>query len=497
MGYAQLYLGLTSGFEIESEPYFAYKRGRYTVAQLREIDDYAAAKGIEVIANIQTLAHLGFLRWHECYHDLFDGANSLLVGEEKGYVLIEKMIATISSALRSKTIHIGMDEAIDLGEGKYKAIHGKEGDKKDLLLTQLDRVVKIAEKYGYQRCEIWGDMFYTGGSALTDEEIKTRLPQNVDVDLWSYVEKDEKVLDEFVKRGQSFSPTAHYAGAAWKISGFAPSNRFSVSRLLPQMKVCGERGVKKFIITVWSDGNSSASVFSVLPTLYAVAEYNKGAFDGENGLDKARFKQIVGANYDEMISLDLLNDPFNAYYDHFGNRSYWLLLSDPFLNSYDVMVERGTGEAYQAIAKGYAKSFCRKFGYVFEMEAALANVLAVKAELGLDIREGYERKDLGELQACINRTALLISRMKKFIKVFCEYFKKEYFSFGIETKTLLLGGLLQRFQYIRKALVNYVENEVKIDELEEKALPPSILPMPTGDRCHQVNNKLLLTFNEL
>lgn len=496
MGYTQLYLGLTSAFEIESEPYFGYKRGRYTVEQLREIDDYAAKKGIEVIANIQTLAHLGFLRWHECYHDLFDSANSLLVGEEKAYQLIEKMVSTIASALRSKKIHIGMDEAIDLGEGRYKEIHGKEGDKKDLLLTQLARVTKIVEKYGYARCEIWGDMFYTGGK-LTDEEIKNRLPKNVDVDLWKYVENDEKELDEFVKRGKSFSPDINYAGAAWKISGYAPSNRFSIDRLIPQMKVCHANGVKKFIITVWSDGNASSSVFSILPALFAAAEYNSGAYNGRDNLNKGKFKEIVGAEYDDMMLLDYLNDPFYVHYDHFGNRSHWLLLADVLLNSYDVMVSRGTNAAYEKLARSYTKYFDGKFGYVFEMEAALASVLAIKSELGLEIREGYEKKDTVLLTACIKKTARLIRRMKKFIKAFCEYYKKEYYTFGIETKTLLLGGLLQRFEYVKAALENYINYGVKIDELEEKMLPPSIIPMPNEDRCHQVNDKLLLTFNEL
>ncbi len=497
MHYTQLYLGLTSAFEIESEPYFGYKRGRYTVAQLKEIDAYAQKKGIEVIANIQTLAHLGFLRWHECYHDLFDSANSLLVGEEKGYALIEKMIATVSSALHSKTIHIGMDEAIDLGEGRYKQIHGKEGDKKELLLTQLARVSKIVEKYGYERCEIWGDMFYTGSNTLTDEEIKQRIPDNVDVDLWKYTESDEKILDEFVKRGKSFSPVVNYAGAAWKISGYGPSNRYSISKMIPQMKVCNENGVEKFIVTVWSDGNNSASIFSVLPAVYALSEYNAGSFNGEDNLDKEKFEKIVGVEYDTMMTLDDINDPFYVRYDHFGNRSYWLLLADVLLNSYDVMVSRGTGAAYEKLAKKYAKRFNGKYGYVFEMEGALASVLAIKSELGLDIRDAYEKKDFSALNGCIRKTARLIRRMKKFIAVFCQYYKKEYYSFGIETKTLLLGGLLQRFEYVKKALEEYVNNGVKIDELEEKTLPPSIIPMPDEERCHQVNNKLLLTFNEL
>lgn len=59
MGYNLAMLYTEDTYEVENEPYFGYKRGRYSASELRELDDYAASVGIELgPRGIQTLAHL-------------------------------------------------------------------------------------------------------------------------------------------------------------------------------------------------------------------------------------------------------------------------------------------------------------------------------------------------------------------------------------------------------------------------------------------------------
>ena len=58
LGYNTLMLYTEDTYEIESEPYFGYLRGRYTKEELKRIDDYCDSLGIELIPCIQTLAHL-------------------------------------------------------------------------------------------------------------------------------------------------------------------------------------------------------------------------------------------------------------------------------------------------------------------------------------------------------------------------------------------------------------------------------------------------------
>ncbi len=54
MGYNLLELCIDDMYKIESEPYFGYLRGGYTKAEIREVDEYAKSKGVELVPAIQT-----------------------------------------------------------------------------------------------------------------------------------------------------------------------------------------------------------------------------------------------------------------------------------------------------------------------------------------------------------------------------------------------------------------------------------------------------------
>ena len=57
-GYNCLQLYTEDTYEIEGEPQFGYRRGKYTKAELKEIDAFAKKNGVELMPCIQTLAHL-------------------------------------------------------------------------------------------------------------------------------------------------------------------------------------------------------------------------------------------------------------------------------------------------------------------------------------------------------------------------------------------------------------------------------------------------------
>ena len=79
MNYLQLYLEDT--YTVPEYPYFGYLRGRYTGAELEEMDRYAQSLGIELVASIQTLGHMGqFLQWDACA-SLRDQPPVLMIGK--------------------------------------------------------------------------------------------------------------------------------------------------------------------------------------------------------------------------------------------------------------------------------------------------------------------------------------------------------------------------------------------------------------------------------
>lgn len=102
-GYNTLMLYMEDTYEVEGHPYFGHLRGRYSKQELKEMDEYCAAIGIELIPCIQTLAHLeAIFKWENEYSDINDCDSILLIGEDKTYSLIDGMFSTFSECLSTK-----------------------------------------------------------------------------------------------------------------------------------------------------------------------------------------------------------------------------------------------------------------------------------------------------------------------------------------------------------------------------------------------------------
>ena len=64
IGFNTVLLYTEDTYEIPEEPYFGYLRGRYSQAEIKEVDAFAKERGVELIPCIQTLAHVnGIVRW--------------------------------------------------------------------------------------------------------------------------------------------------------------------------------------------------------------------------------------------------------------------------------------------------------------------------------------------------------------------------------------------------------------------------------------------------
>lgn len=201
MGYDHVMLYTEDVYEIDGEPYFGYLRGRYSKAELKELDDAAKQNGLELIPCIQTLAHLsGIFRWQE-YAEVSETGDILLAGENKTHALIEKMFASCAECFTSRRINIGMDEAHMVGLGKYLTKNGYQS-RFEILFSHLKRVSAIAEKYGFSPM-MWSDMFFrlaNGGeyyAAQTSipQEVKTLVPDNISLIYWDYYSTEKAHYD--------------------------------------------------------------------------------------------------------------------------------------------------------------------------------------------------------------------------------------------------------------------------------------------------------------
>ena len=117
---------LEDTYEIPGEPFFGYLRGRFSQKDLKGMDDYAHALGIEVFGHVRTLGHAEQILQWPVYADLRDQPAVFLAEHEPTYVFIEKMLRAATGQLRSKRLFIGTDEAHGLGMGRYRRLKGNK-----------------------------------------------------------------------------------------------------------------------------------------------------------------------------------------------------------------------------------------------------------------------------------------------------------------------------------------------------------------------------------
>ena len=482
MGYNTVELYSEDTYEIAGEPYFGYMRGRYTAAELKEIDAYAVSKGVELIPCIQTLAHFTNLVRHAVYRPIVDTGDILLIDEPKTYEFIEKMFKTLAENFTSRNVNIGMDEAHMVGLGQYLDIHGYQ-DRYEILIRHLNRVADIAKKYGF-RAHMWSDMFfrltgqgYYGAGGGIPEHVKKLLPENVDLAYWDYYHTKYEHYDNMFTVHEQFGHDVWFAGGSWTWSGFAPLHEYTLRTMKPAMQSAAAHNIKNIIITMWGDNGKECSFFSMLPALYTIRRYADGEFDEKK--IAAEFTEKFGLSYDDFVKLEYPNRHFyGEEFQDWQNPCKCLLYSDPFMGLTDAKLKNVIAANGKIPYANFAKDLeeagknAGEFAYIFRSLSKLCYALDIKATLGLDIRAAYKAGDKAALLNLAEACAEASKRVGEFHEAFLAFWHKENKPQGWEVQDARLGGLMQRLKTCGKRLKAYVGGETdKIDELEEELIP--------------------------
>lgn len=470
MGYDTLMLYTEETYEIKSQPLFGYMRGRYTKEELKDIDLYCKSIGIELIPCIQTLAHLGCMfRW-QTYNDINDCDDILLVDDEKTYSLIEEMFKSVCECFSSKKIHIGMDEAFRVGLGKYREKHGF-GDRFDIINRHLHKVCDISKKFGLEPM-IWSDMFCSlayDSKESDKEKIKEKasLPDNISLVYWDYYSDDFQHYCDKINLNKAFDREVIFAGGAWTWKGFAPDNTFSLKTTKPAIEACLKCGIDNVIMTVWGDDGSECSYFTILPTLMYTSLKLQGIED--MNIVKERFKEIVGCDFDDFMLLDKLDTPKG---NHDNNPSKYLLYNDLFCGLNDYRCNGSENDYYKNLADRLkATSVTDEFSYIFDMYTKLADVLSLKADLGIKTRKAYNEKSIEALKEVSQEYSAVLNKLEAFHKSFEKCWFLENKPFGFDVQDMRLGGLMQRIKSCQNRLFKFINGEIQnIPELEEQLI---------------------------
>lgn len=470
-GYNYLMLYTEDTYELDGEPYFGYMRGRYSKQEIKELDLYCQEKGMELRACIQTLAHLGRLKRHSSYTSLFEIDNILTVKDEKVYAFIDKMLSGISKLFTSKKVHIGMDEAWALGRGKFLDQNGIV-PKTQIMSYHLERVAKIAASYGLE-CDIWADMLCEAYNECEDKQnFKLDIPSNITPIIWRYwVKSKEASTEEFELYQKITKNKMGYAGGAQKWSGFVPENTYSFLALKEQIESCIQFNVKRYLVTAWADGAADASLFSTLPAIYYAS-----LLAHQLPLDikaKQYFKEVTGMAFRSFMKIDALSRLDSTKDEHcFNNLSFIYLYNDLFQGLYDEAVLENSQKLFHNIALSLKKNITHpQYGYLFLPLYDLAKIDELKASLGKEIYQHYQKKDILSLKKDIRKTKRVLLLLEKFMEDYEVQWHVENKSFGFEKQIIRLGGLKERLHYVIRQLNRYVHKKIdSIEELEEEHL---------------------------
>lgn len=480
LGCNTLHLYMEDTYEVDGHPYFGHLRGRYSKAELKQIDAYAAAHGMQVIPCIQTLAHVNALFHWPVYREIHDAADILLTGDERTYALVDGMFRTLRECLRTNIVNIGMDEADLLGLGKYLTLHGYR-DRFSILMEHLRRVSEMAKKYGFELL-MWGDMFFrlAGGDYFTNfnqdpklgeipEEVRQLVPENIHLVYWDYFSRDRQSYERNIDAHNAIKSGSWFAGGLWTWAGFAPHNTFSIATMREAMKACHAKGVENVVMTMWGDNGAECSKFAVLPALFTVSQMAQDIDDVET--IHANFEREFGIPFEDFRALDLIgtqNDSAEAIY----NPEKYLLYCDPFMGQFDNRVKSGDAAGYADCAARLAVyADHAEYGYLFRSLRALCAFLSVKADLGIRTRAAYLSGDKKAAKALSTDYDAALERLDAFYAAYEQQWMHENKPQGFDVVDLRIGGQRQRLLHCRDRLLAYAEGRLdRIEELEEPVL---------------------------
>mgnify|MGYP000363514686 CR=1 FL=1 len=466
LGYSTLKIYLEDLFEVNNEPYFGYLRGRYSKEEIKEIVNYADLFKIEVMPYIQTLAHLNQIKRWCVYRDHFDIDDILLVDDERTYTLIDNMLETISESFTSKRINIGMDEAYLLGRGKYLDKNGYE-KRVNIFKKHLSKVLTLTSKYNLD-VEMWGDMFFNNSSYAYDNLSVEDLNKvnNLKLVYWDYEYKDVKEFQSLIKLHKKVSDKVSTAGGSWKWLGLAPNNKYAIAANINFMKASLKENIEEYTLTCWGDNGSSASIFSILPTLFAVANFS---FYQDNKKIDYLFKDIFKISFNDFLYVDkvnnvTINDPLNAK----NNISRIYLYNDLLLGTFNSLIDKDQISTYKVIKKKLNKlSKNNSFNYIFKTLFEFCRVLILKVEIMDELRMAYQDNNKEKLNEILIKLNKLKNTFDKFYFALYEQYHLEAKGNGFDVIDIRLGGILQRIKTTIRKINDYLKYGTKIDELEE------------------------------
>lgn len=463
-------------YTVPEAPYLGYLRGRYTEKELREMDDYAAESGVELVPCVQTLAHLEqFLQW-DVNRDIKDNDCVLMIDEPKTYAWIRAALTALRRCFRTNRIHIGMDEAHGVGLGEYYQKHGAV-NRFELLNRHLNRVVDICKELGFKPI-MWSDMFYRLGSknndyydtdAVVPESAIAQIP-DVALCYWDYYHTDEQFYAGMLEGHRKMGKEVVFAGGIWTWSGILPHVRKTNATMYPALRACLKAGIGTVLATSWGDDGCETDYRLALNQLPIYSEHVWLGEDCTRAEVERMGERLTGLS-------EACFNAMGAFYadddDHRPGKG--LFYCDPLYplteGLWDLTGYReGLEEGIKTLERHLDDSRC-EYAWL-AMRIALEKLNWVN-----ELRPAYLRGDKAVVLTMANEKLPAMRELYvKMMSVWREQWESGRKRNGWETICARLGAVIARLDDVQRILLRWADGTIEcVEELDETPLPASRL----------------------
>lgn len=487
MGYSALLLYIEDNVKVDGYPYFGYLRGSYTPEELRAIDDYAYEYGIEVIGCIECYGHMErYLFWGDT--SIRDTAAVLLARSEKTFALIDSLIGTFAANLRSRRIHVGMDEAWDMGRGRFMDTHGYVPPEV-ILKEYMERLSEIVASHGLHPM-MWSDMYFrlndaSGkhlfyGSQIRDPEaVSMQIPKDMTLVYWHYGELFG-CDDQMMSYHNAFGHPTIFAGGSWSWCGHFPENYYTEIATSASIAACRRHGIHDAMMTLWLNDGCEGELFANLYALSYMAElcyreepdeaWLDGRFAATTGANRALFREL-GAYHNKPGGADA----YPVYGKRFlGKPIFWQDVLEGLYDSH--LIGNDMSAHYAALAVRYENAPEDRYTYLYRYAACVFSYMAAKCRIAERLYPAYRVGDADTLRALYKTDLpLLLDKARAVHGAHKAVWHKTNKAVGFGVLDRRYAGNTARVETAIERLGDYLEGRLPdLPELEEERLGKSL-----------------------
>ena len=173
-------------------------QGAFSKQEMKEFISCAHDHGIEVIPELESFGHMGYITRHEEYSHLSDAVEGKHFGaicpSNPGTLeILEDLIGEVAELFTSECIHAGFDE-VNFGSCPRCQERLREEKHWEIFARHVEKVQDIMARNG-KKMMMWGDHL------VSEAELADRIPKDIVICDWQYFDVEASSVTGLLEKG--------------------------------------------------------------------------------------------------------------------------------------------------------------------------------------------------------------------------------------------------------------------------------------------------------